>query len=359
MKRVYDEKFDYQQLLDKYIGEAKGVDSGEVAVAKKRWDTIAKPLNGMGILEEYISRIYAINSLPTFKKAVAVMCADNGVVEEGVTQTGSEVTAIVAGNIMSGEATVVNMANITGADVFAYDVGMISEVETVPAIKSSRGTKNFAKERSMTRNEAAFAILTGIEIVGDLKGKGYNIIASGEMGIGNTTTSSAITAVVFDVDPHIVTGKGAGLTKDGVYHKAEVIANAIALHKPLASDPIDVLSAVGGYDIAAICGLFLGGMHYSVPVLIDGFISSVGALLATMFTDRSVGYMFASHMSAEIGAKMVMDRLGFESPLRCSMALGEGTGAVAMMPLIDMAAMVFKNMPTFNDIEIVDYKPLS
>jgi nicotinate-nucleotide--dimethylbenzimidazole phosphoribosyltransferase len=313
----------------------------------------------MGLFEDYIIKIAGVlGEIKQFKKCVAVMCADNGVVEENVTQSGSEVTAIVARNIMNGRATVANMAKIAHADVFAYDVGMLSDVDNTFNRKIAYGTKNFIKAPAMSRDEAEKMILTGIEIVHELKVKGYNIIASGEMGIGNTTTSSAVTAVLLDVPAADVTGRGAGLSREGIRHKIDIINQAIALHEPDKNDPLDVLGKVGGFDIAAICGLFLGGAYYGIPVIIDGFISSVAALLAMRICPDSADYMLASHMSAEPASKMIMNELGFTAPLNCGMALGEGTGAVSLMPLLDMALAVCNNMPTFAETDIDEYKPL-
>ena len=249
--------------LDAALASIAPSDAAAKAEAKRRWDSIAKPLNGMGMLEEYIIKVAGIagdaGKTDISKKCVAVMCADNGVVEEGVTQTGSEVTAIVAKNIANGHASVANMARLAKADVFAYDVGILTDVEGIRRRKVANGTENFAKTYAMRREQAVAAIENGIDIVRELKADGYNLIASGEMGIGNTTTSSAITAALFGVPATEVTGKGAGLSPEGVRHKAEVIRRAIELHKPDRSDPVDVLSKVGGYDIAAMCGLFLGG----------------------------------------------------------------------------------------------------
>ena len=192
----------------------------------------------------------------------------------------------------------------------------------------------------------------------ELSEKGYRLVACGEMGIGNTTTSSAVTAALLRVEPETVTGKGAGLSKEGIRHKAQVIRAALQKHHPNPNDPIDVLSAVGGFDIAAMCGLFLGGGIYHVSVIIDGLISSVAALAAMRLCPASAGYMIASHQSAEPAAELILKELGLYAPLRCGMALGEGTGAVALMPLIEMAETVYKNMPTFAGINIEEYKPL-
>lgn len=332
-------------------------------LCKNKWNSIAKPLNGMGILEDYICKIAAVQktiNVDISKKCIAVMCADNGIVEENVTQTGSDVTAIVADNITCGRATVANMAKVIGADVFVYDVGMLTDVDNDKIIKYkvSNGTRNFLKSPAMTHEQANTIIQYGIDIAGQLKNNGYKIIASGEMGIGNTTTSSAVSSILLDVPPEIVTGRGSGLSIDGIRHKIHVIEQGIKKHQPDKNNPIDILSKVGGYDIAAMCGLFIGGAVHGIPVIIDGFISSVSALLAKRLYLQSTDFMLASHMSAEPAAKMILDELGFHAPLQCGMALGEGTGAVALMPLLDMTLMVYNNMPTFNDIQIEEYKPL-
>lgn len=343
------------------IEQIKPLNKAAITAAKVHLDNIAKPLGGLGIFENYILQIAGITGkVPPekLKKCVAVFCSDNGIVSEGVTQTASEVTAIVARNITLGHASVSNMACITNADVFAYDVGMLTEVAGVINKKITCGSKNFAIEPAMCRIQAETMIKNGIEIVRELKDKGYNIIASGEMGIGNTTTSSAVTSVLLNVSPQTVTGKGAGLSKEGISHKAKVIFDAIALHKPNAKDPLDVLSKVGGFDIAAMCGLFLGGAIYRVPIIIDGYISSVAALLAYRLFPDCKDYMLASHASAEPGAKMVLNSLKLNAPLHAQMALGEGTGAVSILPILDMAYAVYQNMPTFEQINIEEYKAL-
>ena len=326
---------------------------------KDQWNRLAKPLYGMGILEDFVTKISGINGdIDISKRCVAVMCSDNGIVEENVTQTGSEVTALIAENMTKSQASVTNMAKIANADVFVYDVGMLCEVPNVINKKVACGTKNFAKEPAMTKEEAVSIINAGIEIVKELKEKGYTLIASGEMGIGNTSTSSAMAAVLLGVPAETVTGRGAGLSKEGVSHKSRVIAKAIENLKPDSNDPIDVLAKVGGFDIAAMCGLFIGGAVYKVPIIIDGLISSISALLAYRICPFSKDYMLPSHMSAEPAAQMILAELQLCAPLNCKMALGEGTGAVSLIPILDMAIAVYKNMPTFDHLNIDEYEPL-
>lgn len=331
----------------------------EYEKALKRWDILAKPLKGMGEFEKIIAKIVAINGFRTpLKKCVAVMCADNGVVCEGVTQTDSSITALVAKSITEGKSTVAHMAKTAGADCFVYDVGMAADVPEVVNVKVAKGTGNIRKEAAMTRQQAVEAMERGSRIVGELKEQGYNLIATGEMGIGNTTTSSALAAVLLKCPVEDVTGKGAGLSDAGLANKIQVIKDAIAVNMPDSGDVTDVLSKLGGYDIAFMAGMFLGGLKYRVPVVIDGLISSISALIAKRLKPGAVDYMIPSHMSKEPAAKLIMEELELAPVIYAGMALGEGTGAVAMMPLIDMAMELYNNMPEFADIHMEAYKPL-
>ena len=327
--------------------------------AKYRLDHIAKPLGALGRLEEVIIRLAGMDELRRdFRKCAVVMCADNGVVAEGVTQTGSDVTAVVAGNILRGAASVCCMAGIAGADVLAVDIGMAVDVPGVLTCKVAYGTENFRKMPAMTREQAETAVLRGIEVARERHAAGYTMLSAGEMGIGNTTSSSAVASVLLRQAPSRMTGRGAGLSAPQVQHKIYVIEDAIACNVPNPDDPVDVLAKVGGYDIAGMCGLFLGGALCRIPVVIDGFISSVSALLAKRLCPDAADYMIASHLSAEPAAAPVMEALGFTPLLDIGMALGEGTGAVSVMPLIDMALRVYFDMPTFGETGIEEYKPL-
>ena len=211
----------------------------------------------------------------------------------------------------------------------------------------------------MTREEAIKAIEVGINLVGELKEKGYQILATGEMGIGNTTTSSAMTSVFLHVSPERVTGKGAGLSTAGLERKINAIKRAIAHNDPDENDSIDVLAKVGGFDIAGLAGMFLGGAVYQIPIVLDGFISAVAALTAKKLCPACVSYMIPSHVSKEPAGQMVLDALGLEAPLHCDMCLGEGTGAVALFPLLDLAGTIYDTMSTFQDIKMEAYKPLA
>ena len=346
--------------LEQVIRQIRPLDEHAMEQAKKQWNSIAKPLHSLGKLEEHIIRIAGITGNPDVKieeKALIVMCADNGVVEEGVTQTGQEVTAIVAENFLSGETSAAIMCKKAGARILPIDIGMAGKTK-VPDHKVACGTRNFAKEPAMTREQALQSILTGVRIVEEQKKAGVELLATGEMGIGNTTTSSAVLAALLQIDPEKVTGRGAGLTSAGLSRKIQVIRQALALHKPDANDPVDVLAKVGGFDIGGLAGVYLGAAKMRLPVLIDGFISGTAALLACRLCPEAKEYMIASHKSKEPGMQILLEALGLSASLDCDMCLGEGTGAVSFFPVLDMAAAVYRQMSTFADIQVEEYQEL-
>jgi nicotinate-nucleotide--dimethylbenzimidazole phosphoribosyltransferase len=334
-------------------------DEGAMQAARDHWNGIAKPIGSLGLLEDAVVQIAGLSGSPRVslgKRAVLVMCADNGVVAEGVTQTGQEVTALVAGNMVKHDSSVCRMAEVAGADVFPIDMGMIAPAAGVRDCHIRRGTGNFVRERAMTREEAAQAVLTGIRLVGELKDEGYGVVATGEMGIGNTTTSSAMMAAFLGLEPGSVTGRGAGLSDEGLKRKIRAIETALKLHRPDPADALDVLSKVGGLDIAGICGTFLGGAIYRIPVLVDGFISAVGALAAQRLAPLSRHAMLAAHVSAEPAAARLLEVLGLKPMITAGLRLGEGTGAVAALPLLDMALAVYDGMVTFDNIGMEAYE---
>lgn len=346
--------------LEEVLGKIEPVDEAAMEQCKQRWDSIAHPLHSLGKLEDLLVQIAGIKGSMNFaldKKALVPMCSDNGVVEEGVTQTGQEITALVAENFLQTKAVSSIMCKTVGADIFPVDVGVNADVSILNR-KIAYGTKNMAKEPAMTREQAIQAIETGIEMVENLKEKGYGIIATGEMGIGNTTTSSAVASVLLDMPVENMTGRGAGLSTEGLNRKINAIKKAVEINKPDKNDAIDVVSKVGGFDIAAIAGLFLGGAALKIPVVIDGVISATGALVAASICPDSKQYMIASHVSKEPAGKLLLEALGKEASLHCDMCLGEGTGAVAFFPLLDIAAAVFYGMSDFGGIGMEAYVPL-
>lgn len=360
--------------LKEVIERINELDKGSMDEAIRRWDSIAKPLKSLGLLEEAIIKIAGItksSKVSLDKKALIIMCADNGVVEEGITQTGMEVTASVTENFTNEKATVSIMSKSIGVDVFPVDIGIyrdmdyaLGEDEEIISFrvlnrKIAYGTDNILRGPAMSRENAIKAIETGVKLVCNMKKCGYNIIATGEMGIGNTTTSSAIASVLLNKPVEEVTGKGAGLTLKGLERKIYVIKQSIKLNSPNLNDPIDVLSKVGGYDIAGLVGVFIGGAIYNIPIVIDGFISAVAALVASKIEPKTIEYMLSSHVSKEPAGKMILDVLDLKPFITCEMCLGEGSGAVALLPILDMACNVYNKMSSFNDIGIDEYKPLS
>lgn len=347
--------------VEQAVSLVTAADEGAKEACKRRWDSIAKPLNSLGKLESYLIKIAGMtgtSAISLDKKALVVMCADNGVVEEGVTQTGQEVTAIVSENFLKEQATASIMCRETGTDIFPVDIGIATDTNIINK-KIAYGTRNMTKGPAMTREEAEKAIMTGIEMVGELKEKGYKIIATGEMGIGNTTTSSAVVSVLTGLPVETVTGRGAGLSTEGLSRKINAISRAVEINRPDPEDGIDVLSKVGGFDLAGLAGVFLGGAVYKVPVVIDGFISAAAALAAVRICPAAREYMLASHVSKEPAACMLLEKLELEAALHCDMCLGEGTGAVALMPLLNLACAVYNGMSTFQDINVEEYKPLA
>lgn len=352
-----------EKELQKMLTAIHPADPCVAETALKRWNSIAKPLHSLGKLEKDIIQIAGMTGDPNVhldKKALLVMCADNGVVEEGVTQTGQEVTAIVAENFLTGNTSAAIMCRQAGVDLFPVDIGMVTDTK-VPDVKIRYGTANFVKEPAMTRGEAVRAILTGIQIARDKKKEGYQILCIGEMGIGNTTTSSAVASVLLGKEPEELTGRGAGLDDSGLQKKIQAICTGIEKHHPRADDPVDVLAKVGGLDIAGMAGICLGGAIEHIPVMLDGFISDVAALLAVHLCPAVKDYLLISHVSKEPGAGMVLRELTAEKAsdvhgMNLGMCLGEGTGAVVYLPVLELGLSVYQEMSTFAENQIEDYK---
>lgn len=328
---------------------------------KSEWDSMAKPLDGMGDFEEITARIGAILGTKYFdinKKAVVIMCADNGIVEEGISQSGQDVTLSVSVALGKGISTVNRLANSVGADVVPVDVGINSDsvIYGVLNKKVMRGTKNFLKEPAMTEDEALKAISVGIEMARFCKDRGYSIIATGEMGIGNTTTSSAVLAAITGSEAEKVTGRGAGLSDEKLFRKYQVIREAMKKYRFDENDTLRILSTVGGLDIAGMAGLYIGGAKYGIPVVIDGLISSVAALVAGRLIPGVEDYMIASHLSREPAAEIIMKKLKLTPIINAGMSLGEGTGAVMMFALLEAAMALYKQHSVFSDISVEQYE---
>ena len=321
--------------------------------AHAHWASLAKPLGGLGDLELLVEDVAALTGAPQFdfsKRAVLVLCADNGVIAQGISQSGSDVTRAVLQNLAQRKTV--------HCGVIPVDMGIAgAPVDGVKNCRVRAGTDDFTGGPAMTREDALQAIETGIKLVREQKAQGVKLLATGEMGIGNTTTSAAVSCVLLDRAPEEMTGRGAGLSDDGLRRKIEVIYKGIAVNHPEKTDVIGVLSALGGLDIAGLCGVFLGGALENIPVIIDGFISSVAALCATRLCPTATKAMFASHVSAEPAARIVLEALGKKPLVTANMHLGEGTGAVASLPLWDMALAVYNNCYSFTEGGIAPYTP--
>ena len=347
--------------LEETMQKIRPVDVAAMAAAKQHWDGLGKPLGSLGRLEKALIQIAGIQrtgDVHIDRKALVIMCADKGVVEEGVTQCGQEVTATVAENFLDEKSCVAIMCRRAGTKICPVDIGMAVDTPRVEKRKIAYGTKNMAKEPAMTREQAVAAIEVGIAKAEELHAQGYEMLATGEMGIGNTTTSSAMTAVYLGLDVETVTGRGAGLSSHGLQRKIHAIKQAIAVNQPDPEDPLDVLAKVGGLDIAGMCGLFLGGAAQQMPVVMDGFISQVAALTAVRLVPECADYILASHVSEEPGANILLKALEKDAFLTCGMRLGEGSGAVALFPILDFASDIYHKMSTFVQADIVEYQPL-
>lgn len=342
-------------LLQQTINAIQPLDQKAMDEAQKRLDFLLKPQGSLGRLETIARQMAGITgkvqSSPD-RKAIMVMCNDNGITEESIASFPRNLSMLVADCMLKGLAGVSVLAKNAGADIRVVDLGLESDPPTPGIInrKIRRATSNFSKMPAMTREEAIMAIEIGIEETNKAIDAGYNLIATGEVGIGNTTTSSAMLHAFTGRSLEDVVGRGAGLTDEGLNHKREVIRKAVELHKPNAADPIDVLSKVGGFDIAGMAGTFLACAARRVPVVMDGFISGAAAVLACRLCPEAKNYIFPSHGSAEPGTKVIMDDLGMEPIMYMNMRLGEGTGAALGFQIIGASMAMMNNMGTFADI---------
>jgi len=322
--------------------------------ARQRVNQLIKPQGSLGYLEDIYVQLAGITGelYPKInKKSIIVMAADHGIVEEGVTTSTKEITLFQAENMTKHITGVCALANQAKAEVVVVDIGIDNDVTSKKVInrKIKWGTNNFYKENAMTRAEAIQAVEVGIEMAQKEIKKGVNLIGTGEMGIGNTSPSSAIVSVICQKEPIDVTGMGANLPKAKVIHKARIIKEAIQKRKPDSEDAIDVLSKVGGLEIAGMAGVMLGCAMNHVPVVIDGFISTAAALIAYKINPLVLEYIIPSHASEEKGAKIASDYLGLNPPLKLGLRLGEGTGAALMFNIIEAATHMNSDMITFDE----------
>lgn len=338
------------------------VDINIITGSKKRWDSIAKPIEGLGKMEELITKIAgAQNRIDVCidKKAVVVFCADNGVVKQNISQVDSSVTANIVRSIQGGTSSVAVMAKSANADVFVYDVGVLTDEAGVVNCKLMYGTDDISEGPAMSREVAVATIEGGIAAVTKLSEEGYNLIATGEAGIGNTTTSAAVAGALLDLDASAVTGKGSGLTDEALLHKIDIVSKAWEVNEiEKSTDVIDVVAKVGGLDIAALTGAYIGAAMNKVPIIMDGIISAVAALCAFHINENVRDYIIPSHMSMEPAMIKICERLGLKPVIHADMHLGEGTGAVLLMPMLDTVMTVYNSGATFEKIEVKQYERL-
>ena len=331
------------------------------AAAYAQWDSVAHPLGGLGTMEDAVARIAAVQGsadVEAFPRALAVFFADNGVVAEGVSQSGQEVTLAVARNMCEGSTSACRMAAFAGCAVVPVDVGMAAPAKDERMICANvrRGSGNIARGPAMARDEALRAMEAGIAVARGLARAGARLLAAGEMGIGNTTTSAAVAAVLLGHPAADLVGRGAGLDDAALVRKRAVVERACALNAPDAADPVDAIAKVGGLDIAALAGFYLGAAACRVPAVLDGVISCTAALAASRLAPHAADALIGSHASSEPAARLLLGALGIDAPLQAGMHLGEGAGACAFLPLIDSALCVYRDGKTFSATGMAAYE---
>jgi nicotinate-nucleotide--dimethylbenzimidazole phosphoribosyltransferase len=338
-----------------------------LARARAHLDALTKPIGSLGRIEDLAAQIVSIRqeqSAEPLRKAVYVFAADHGIAAEGVSAYPSEVTHQMVLNFLRGGAAINVLAQLHHVELNIVDVGVDADFDGVEGMlhrKVRRGTRNILREAAMSDDELTQAIAIGVELAGEAKAKGQDLLAVGEMGIGNTSAASAITAVLTGIPVSLVTGTGTGLNPDAHMHKQRIIEATVKHHfsafqNEMAPDPLDVLRCVGGLEIAAMTGIMLGAARHRIALIADGFISTAAAAIAYAIEPRVRGYLFAGHQSEEPGHQALLDYIGLKPILMLGMRLGEGSGAVLAMPLIDSAMAIYNGMATFASARISEAK---
>lgn len=342
-------------LLEETIERIGSLDEGAVKAARRRLDSLTKPPGSLGMLEDIAAQIAGITGKiqPWLeKKAVIVMAGDHGVCEEGVSAFPQEVTPQMVLNFLKGGAAINVLARQAGAKVVCVDMGMVTPLEEPGLVirRLGSGTKNLAAGPAMTLEQARSAVESGIEVATkEIVNNGIELLATGDMGIGNTTPSTAVLAAFTGFPVSILAGKGTGLDQAGIQRKISAVEKALAINKPDPRDGLDVLAKVGGFEIGGLAGVILAAAAARVPVVIDGFISGAAAMIARSLAPRSVHFMIASHLSEEPGHQVMLNWLGLKPMLHMGMRLGEGTGAVLAFHLIEAALRILREMATFEE----------
>ena len=346
-------------FLREYITDIGPLDEGAMAAARARQDELAKPPHSLGRLEDISVRFSGIVGHiagAAKRRRVLIFSADNGVVVEGVASAPQSVTLMQTINFARGLTGVATLARHFRTELCVVDVGVNADFDQ-PGVENRKiayGTKNIAREAAMTREQALTALRVGIETAERAKRDGIEIIGVGEMGIGNTTTSSAVLSCLTGLSPEETVGRGGGVNDAGFRRKREIVAAAIVREKPDPGDPVDVLAKVGGFDLAAMAGAYLGAARWRLPAVIDGYISAVAALCACRICPQAADYLFASHASCEAGYARAMEALGLSPMLELEMRLGEGSGCPIAFEIIDAALTVLREMGTFAQSKIDD-----
>ena len=348
------------ELIISTIEKIEPLDEVAMERARVRQNSLTKPPGSLGRLEELSIRLAGIQgkSPPGIKeKAVMVMAGDHGVVAEKIGNWPQEVTAQMVANFLRGGAGINVIARHVGARVIVVDMGVASDLgqdANLVSQKVGRGTKNIAVGPAMTMEQAVQAVETGIELVTGEADRGLDIVGTGDMGIGNTTASSAICAVMTGKPVPEVTGRGTGLTDEQLQHKIAVIERALSINQPEPAQPVAVLAKVGGFEIGGLVGVMLGAAARRIPVIIDGFISGAAALIATALSPRLKDYLIAAHRSAEPGHRILLEQLELEPLLSLNMRLGEGTGAALGIFLAETAVRILADMATFGEAGVAE-----
>jgi nicotinate-nucleotide--dimethylbenzimidazole phosphoribosyltransferase len=349
------------EKLNRTIGSIKTPDRMVYEKALARLADQARPAGSLGILENVSARLAAIAGTldVRLQNKVIVTCAgDHGVVAEGVSLFPQEVTPQMVLNFVGGGASINVLGKHAGARVIAADLGVNYDFDPGLPIfhkKVGKGTENFARGQAMTRGDAVRSIEAGIEIVEELFGQGpVDLLGTGDMGIGNTTPSTAVIAAFSGLPVEKLTGRGTGICDAALGNKIAVIEKALAMHAPDPRDPVDILAKVGGFEIGGLAGLVIGAAAKGIPVICDGFISTAGALIACELVPAAKAYLFTSHRSVEVGHRYMHERLGIEPLLDLGFRLGEGTGAAIAMELLDAATRILADIKTFEEVAIIN-----
>ncbi len=351
-------------LLNKTLQEIKPLNEEVMSQAQLKLDSLTKPLGSLGLLEDLAKKVSGITGTLTpdlSKKTVIVMAGDHGIAAKGVSLFPSEVTPQMVVNFVNGGAGINVLARHVGAEVIVADIGVASDFDPALPIKHAKvdyGTKDFSSQAAMTKEQAVQCLEAGIKIANEQIDNGAKLIATGDMGIGNTTPSSAIVAAISGIDASFVTGRGTGLDDEALNKKAQIINDALAMHQVNPDNGLDILSKVGGFEIGAIAGVCLACAARKIPVVIDGFISGAGALIAHKLNSEAASYMIAAHQSVEQGHKIALERLGLRNIFDMNLRLGEGTGAAMAMNIVEASMKILNEMATFESAGVSEAEDL-